>query len=65
MARLILPIVSFGKVRVDSFLDCHKFNWLGYRYREDGHLEIEATFATLIGLLASCTGLMVILFFVH
>ncbi|TWB96871.1 hypothetical protein FBZ93_107117 [Bradyrhizobium macuxiense] len=65
MARLILPIISFGKVRVGSVLASQKFNWLGYRYCEDGRLEIEATLATLIGLLVFCAGLMVILFFIH
>lgn len=65
IALLVLPIVSFGKVRVGSFLDSHKFNWLGYRYREDGRLEIEGTFATLIGLLVFCAGFMLGLFFIH
>ncbi|MVT67174.1 hypothetical protein GPL21_18905 [Bradyrhizobium pachyrhizi] len=65
IARLVFPVVSFGKVRVGPILDSHKFNWLGYRDREEGCMEIEATFATLIGLLAFCAGLMVILFFIH
>lgn len=65
VARLVLPIISFGKVRVGSFLESHKFNWLGYRYRQDGCLEVEATFATLIGLLVFCAGLMVFLFVIR
>ena len=65
IARLILPIISFGKVQVSSFLDSRKFNLFGYRYREDGRLEVEATFATLIGLLVFCAGFMAVLFFIR
>ncbi|WP_298273324.1 hypothetical protein [uncultured Bradyrhizobium sp.] len=65
IARVLLPIVSSGKIQVSPFLDSRKFNWLGYRYSDDGRVEIEATLATLIGLLCFCAGLMTILFLVR
>lgn len=63
IARVILPIASSGKIQASSFLEPRKFNWLGYRYSDDG--RVEATLATLIGLLCFCAVLMGILFLVR
>ena len=66
VARVILPLVSFGKVQAAP-LDSRGsgFSWRGYRRNESGHLEIESTVATGIGLVVCCLGLVVVLQFVH
>jgi hypothetical protein len=65
VARLVLPLVSFGKVQVGSALDSRGFGWSGLRRIENGRLEVEATFAALIGLVICCAGLAVVLYFTH
>lgn len=66
VARLILPLVSFGKLRVAP-LDSRDegFGWLGYRRNDSGHVEIEPILGVAIGLMVCCIGLMVVLYFVH
>ncbi len=65
VARLVLPLVSFGKVQVGTPLDTSRFGWLGFRRNESGRLEIEATLSALIGLVICCAGLAVVLYFIH
>jgi hypothetical protein len=65
VARLVLPLVSFGKVQVGTARDTSGFGWLGLRRIENGRLEIEATFAALIGLVIFCAGLAAVLYFIH
>jgi hypothetical protein len=65
VARLVLPLVSFGKVQVGTALDSSGFGWLGWRRIDGGRLEIEATFAALIGLVICCAGLAAVLYFIH
>lgn len=65
VARLLLPLISLGKVQVAAPLDSSRFGWLGLRRNESGRLEIEATFAALIGLVICCAGLAVILCFIR
>jgi len=66
VARLILPLVSFGKVQAAP-LDSrgNGFSWRGYRRNESGHVEIESTLAVGIGLVACCSGLAIVLHFIH
>ena len=52
IARLLLPLVSFGKVHVQPLGGPPvRFNLLGYRRVGHGRIEIEATAAGFIGLL--------------
>lgn len=51
VARLALPIVSFGKVHVAPLAPCTGgFNLIGYRRNQSGRIEIEPTAAALVGL---------------
>ena len=65
-ARLILPVVSFGKVRVEP-LECrdNRFGWLCYRRDGSGHLEVVAELGAGIGLVACCIGLAIVLHFLR
>jgi len=65
VARLVLPLVSFGKVQVGTALDSNGFGWLGWRRIDGGRLEVETTFAALIGLVICCAGLAAVLYFIH
>ena len=65
VARLVLPLVSFGKVQVGTARDSSGFGWLGLRRIENGRLEVEATFATLLGLVIFCAGLAAVLYSIH
>lgn len=66
VGRLILPLVSFGKVRAGPLESRGEpFGWLGYRRNESGCLEIEPTLAVGIGLVACCFGLAMVLHFIH
>ncbi|WP_315704557.1 MULTISPECIES: hypothetical protein [unclassified Bradyrhizobium] len=50
VARLVLPLVSFGRVHVQPLNSAQKsFNVLGYRSDGTGHIEIEETIAGFIG----------------
>jgi len=65
-ARLILPLVSFGKVQVRPLESRGEGSgWLGYRRNDSGHLEIEPTPACGIGLVICCIGLAIVLLFIH
>jgi hypothetical protein len=52
VARFVLPLLSFRRVYVQPINSPlgTKFNGLGYRYDEDGRIEIESTLAGFIGL---------------
>lgn len=65
VARLVLPLVSLAKVQAGTALDSSGFGWLGWRRIECGRLEVEATFAALIGLVICCAGLAAVLYFIH
>jgi hypothetical protein len=64
IARVVLPLVSFGKVRVGP-VGSIGFNWLGCRRNGVGVLEIAPMFAALIGLLVFCSGFVMALYFFH
>ena len=65
-ARLIVPIVSFGKVEVGPLESRgDEFGWFCYRRNESGQLEIDPTLAVGIGLVACCVGLAIVLHFIH
>lgn len=50
VARLILPLLSFGKIYVEPLTTPPKrFNALSYRYDEGGRIEISTTIAGFIG----------------
>ena len=52
VARLVLPLVSFGGIYVESLIaPPAKFNAFGYRRDERGRIEIESTVAGFIGVL--------------
>lgn len=64
-ARLMLPLVSFGKLRAEPLYDWeHEFNWLSCRRRGDGKIEVESTVAGAIGLLIDFIFLAAFLHFV-
>lgn len=66
VARLILPLVSFGKVQVRPLESRdERSSWLGFRRNDSGHLEIEPTPACGIGLVICCIGLAVVLHFIR
>ncbi|MGJ4946437.1 hypothetical protein ACQR1W_38180 [Bradyrhizobium sp. HKCCYLS1011] len=57
IARLVLPLVSFGRVHVQPLSSAQKnFNVLGYRSDGTGHIEIECTVAGFIGFLIFLIG---------
>jgi hypothetical protein len=50
VARLTLPLLSLKKIYVQPLSSSEgKFNALGYRYDDNGRLEIEETIAGFIG----------------
>jgi hypothetical protein len=52
VARLVLPLVSFGGICVESLVaPPAKFNAFGYRRDERGRIEIESRVAGFIGVL--------------
>lgn len=64
-ARVLLPIVSFGKLRAQPLFDWdHEFNWLSCRRIGDGQIEVESTVAGAIGLLIYFIYLAVFIHFV-
>ncbi|HJP68067.1 MAG TPA: hypothetical protein VJ846_04115 [Sphingomicrobium sp.] len=66
VARLILPLVSFGKLRAGPLKQSEGgFGWLGYRRSALGHLEIAPDFAAGIGLIVCCLGLAMALYSLH
>jgi hypothetical protein len=62
IARLLLPVLSFRKIRIQPLGGpSMRFNLLGYRHVGNGRIEIEATFAGFIGLvigLATCVAIL-------
>jgi hypothetical protein len=51
-ARLVLPIITFGKVRVQSITSAERgFNWLGFKRVDDGSLICHADLAGLFGVM--------------
>ena len=65
IARLILPLVSFGKLRAEplSVSWAREFNWLSCRRSGDGQIEVESTVAGGVGLLIFFICLAVFLHF--
>jgi hypothetical protein len=54
VARFTLPFLSFGRMCVQPVnAPLSKFNALGFRWDENGRLEIEKTVASFVGLLIS------------
>jgi hypothetical protein len=54
VARVVLPLISFGRIAVEPFRGSGaSFNLLGYRR---GHIEVAAPTAAWIGLLVVCIG---------
>jgi hypothetical protein len=65
-ARLILPLVSLGKVRVAPLESRGEGSgWLGCSRNNGGQLEIEPTPAVGIGLVICCIGLAIVLYFIR
>ena len=51
MARLTLPLLSFGRIHVEPLGGPWKeFNVLGYRRDEDGQIEIDVRTAGFVGI---------------
>jgi hypothetical protein len=51
-ARILLPTLTFGKVKVEALsFDETGFNWLGFKRRSDGVLLCDAYSAGWIGVL--------------
>ncbi|MBM3091625.1 hypothetical protein GFB56_12460 [Ensifer sp. T173] len=62
-ARLVLPIITLGKVRVQPIASADRgFSWLGFKRVADGSLMCRADMAGLIGVLLWL--LTAVLFFV-
>jgi hypothetical protein len=50
VARFALPLLSFGKIYVQPLnAPFGKFNAFGYRYDEDGRVEVDSTVSGWIG----------------
>jgi hypothetical protein len=50
VARLVLPLFSFGRIYVEPLnAPLRKFSALGYRHDESGRIEIDSTVAGWIG----------------
>lgn len=51
-ARIVLPLVTFGKVRVERLSSTDTgFNWFGLKRAPDGALLCQASMAGWIGLI--------------
>ncbi|OHV81963.1 hypothetical protein LCM4579_18445 [Ensifer sp. LCM 4579] len=51
-ARLVLPLITLGKVRVQSVSSTETgFNWLGFKRVPDGSLICQSPMAGWIGLI--------------
>ncbi|MGH0218406.1 hypothetical protein NKY66_31730 [Sinorhizobium meliloti] len=51
-ARFVLPLITLGKVRVQSLSSTETgFNWLGFKRVPDGSLICQAPMAGWIGLI--------------
>jgi hypothetical protein len=50
-ARLLVPIVTFGSVRVQALrAETRRHNWFGFSRNPDGSCQLEATMAGWYGL---------------
>lgn len=50
-ARILLPNLSFGKLRVQEIASSEGgFNWFGFRRNSDGTILVESTMAGWLGL---------------
>ena len=57
VARVVLPLISFGRIAVEPVRGSGaRFNLLGYR-RADSDIEVAAPTAAWFGLLALCLAL--------
>jgi len=60
LARLVLPLLSFGKIYVEPLTTPQKrFNALGYRCDDSGRIEISAAIAGFIGFILFLTAFFV------
>lgn len=51
-ARILLPLISFGKIRVEAVSSNERgFNWLGFKRTSDHGFLCETSMAGWIGLL--------------
>lgn len=65
VARLIVPLVLFGRVQVAPYYcDEREFSWLGGRRDGPGRLVLGASVASSIGLLICALYLAAVLWFV-
>ena len=49
-ARVLLPLVTFGKVRAETVTeDEYSYNWLGARREKDGTVVLDTSTASWIG----------------
>ena len=61
VARLILPLLSFGKIYVEPLTGPRKrFNALGYRHDDSRRIEISETIAGFIGFFLCLTTFFVV-----
>lgn len=66
VARLILPLVSFGKVRVAPLDSVGEgFGRLGYNRDGSGNFQIEPTLGAGVGIFFCCVGLAIVLYFIR
>ena len=51
IARLIIPLITFGKVKIDTIsTSSENYNWLGYR-KDAEHIILGPTTAGVLGVL--------------
>jgi hypothetical protein len=66
IARLALPILSFGKIYAQPLHSAdNSFNVLGYRRDAKGRIEISSIVAASLGLVLALLGLCLFGFLVH
>nr|WP_040326269.1 hypothetical protein [Aurantimonas manganoxydans] len=64
-ARLLLPALSFGKLRVQTLRSSEGgFNWFGFRHETDGRILVESNMAGWLGLFVWIAALVVVIVFV-
>lgn len=60
-ARIVLPLITLGKVRVERLSSTETgFNWFGFKRAPDGALLCQAPMAGWIGLIPWVLAVMVI-----
>jgi len=61
-ARVLVPIVTFGRVRVQALrAEPQRSNWFGFSRAADGSCQLEATMAGWYGLFVWIAALIVVL----